>query len=90
MGRFLWERERPARKSAGKMPVCAPGWAHSLRRAVRGGDDGKTDGCAGNAPGATRDVDGEKPDGGDGRGAGAINRAPTGCVATVCSKFISP
>ena len=38
---------------------------------------GNTDGNATTAPGATRDVDGEKPDGGDGRGAGAINRAPT-------------
>ena len=35
MGRFLWERERPARKSAGKMPVCAPDWANALRHRLR-------------------------------------------------------
>ena len=56
-GAFLWERERPARKSAGKMPVCAPDWA-------RGAAAKKTDDC-------------------DGCDAGAMNRAPTGCVAAV-------
>ena len=51
---------------------------------------GNTDGNATNAPGATRDVDGEKPDGGDGHDAGAINRAPTGWCAAVGAQFIAP
>ena len=34
-GASLWERERPARKSAGKMPVCAPSLTNSLRPRLR-------------------------------------------------------
>ena len=42
----------PPAKRADKMPVCAPGQSHSLRRAVRGVDGGKTDDCDGHDAGA--------------------------------------